>query len=35
MKITKPADTTEFKERAVKRVKEGQRISAVGRRQLG
>ncbi len=29
MKITKPADTTECKERAVKRVKEGQRIRAV------
>ena len=29
MKITKPADTTECKERAVKQVKEGQRIRAV------
>ena len=29
MKITKPAYTTEFKELAVKRVKDGQSISAV------
>jgi transposase len=29
MKMTKPADTTECKERAVQRVKEGQRIRAV------